>query len=72
MEVVLKMLNLLCSLKDVVPDIKQGLPAALQDQRLIPLLAHGMSSSTRSNVQKALKILSDATTLPDFQMIWLV
>ncbi|XP_031552269.1 protein CIP2A homolog [Actinia tenebrosa] len=70
-EVVLKMLSLLCSLKDAVPEIKQGLPAALQDQRLIPLLAHGLSSSTRSNVQKALKILSDAAALTDFQMIWL-
>jgi hypothetical protein len=64
------MLSLLCSIKAIVPDIKQGLPAALQDQRLIPLLAHGMSSSTRGNVQKALKILSDAASLPDFQMIW--
>lgn len=69
-EVVLKMLNLLCSLKDAVPAISQGLPAALQDQRLVPLLAHGMNSSTRDNVQKSLKILSDALTLPDFQMIW--
>ncbi|KAK3742452.1 hypothetical protein QZH41_011414, partial [Actinostola sp. cb2023] len=70
-EVVLKMLNLLCGLKDSIPAIKAGLPAALQDQRLVPLLAHGMSSSTRDNVQKALKVLSDASTLPDFQMIWL-
>ncbi|XP_032237786.1 protein CIP2A homolog isoform X2 [Nematostella vectensis] len=69
--VVLRMLHLMCSLKASVPGVKENLFAALQDQRLVPLLAHALTCGARDSVQKALRILSEATTLPDFQMIWL-
>lgn len=50
--------------------LKEQLAAALQDQRLVPFLARSLSSDSRDSVQKALRILSEATNLPDFQAIW--
>ncbi|CAH3043208.1 unnamed protein product [Porites lobata] len=69
--VVLQMLDLLCKLKNDVMGLQEQLAAALQDQRLVPFLARSLSSDSRDSVQKALRILSEATNLPDFQAIWL-
>lgn len=69
--VVLQMLDLLCKLKDDVVGLKEQLVSALQDQRLVPFLARALSSESRDSVQKALRVLSEATNLPDFQAIWL-
>ncbi|XP_027056078.1 protein CIP2A homolog isoform X2 [Pocillopora damicornis] len=66
---VLQMLDLLCKLKNDITGLK--LASALQDQRLVPFLARAMSSDSRDSVQKALRILCDANSLPDFQAIWL-
>ncbi|XP_022780826.1 protein CIP2A homolog [Stylophora pistillata] len=68
---VLQMLDLLCKLKNDVTGLKEQLASALQDQRLVPFLARAMSSDSRDSVQKALRILCDANSLPDFQAIWL-
>ena len=38
----------------------------------MPFLARAMSSDSRDSVQKALRILCDANSLPDFQAIWWV
>ena len=38
----------------------------------MPFLARAMSSDSRDSVQKALRILCDAHSLPDFQAIWWV
>ena len=46
------------------------LASALQDQRLVPFLARSMSSDSRDSVQKSLRILCEANSLPDFQAIW--
>jgi len=69
--VVLQMLDLLCKLKNDVIGLKEQLAFVLQDQRLVPFLARSMASESRDSVQKALRILSEATSLPDFQAIWL-
>lgn len=68
---VLQMLDLLCKLKNDVTGLKEQLASALQDQRLVPFLARAMSSDSRDSVQRALRILCDANSLPDFQAIWL-
>ncbi|KAJ7379243.1 hypothetical protein OS493_017752 [Desmophyllum pertusum] len=69
--VVLQMLDLLCKLKNDVKGLKDQLASALQDQRLVPFLARSLSSDSRNSVQKALRILCEANSLPDFQGIWL-
>ncbi|XP_020608819.1 protein CIP2A homolog [Orbicella faveolata] len=69
--VVLQMLDLLCKLKNDVKGLKGQLASALQDQRLVPFLARSMSSDSRDSVQKSLRILCEANSLPDFQAIWL-
>lgn len=69
--VVLQMLDLLCKLKNDVKGLKGQLASALQDQRLVPFLARSLSSDSRDSVQKSLRILCEANSLPDFQAIWL-
>ncbi|XP_074613609.1 protein CIP2A-like isoform X1 [Acropora palmata] len=69
--VVLQMLDLLCKLKEDVIGLETQLASALQDQRLIPFLARALNSESRDLVQKALRVLREATSLPDFQAIWL-
>lgn len=49
---------------------QEQLASALQDQRLVPFLARSLSSESRDSVQKSLRILSEAVSLPDFQAIW--
>lgn len=49
---------------------QEQLASALQDQRLVPFLARSMSSNSRDSVQKSLRILCEANSLPDFQAIW--
>ncbi|XP_072165472.1 protein CIP2A-like [Diadema setosum] len=66
---VLCILDLMVSLQSHLPQIKMALCELLQDQRMVPFLAHGLSSERRERVQISLKLIKAATTLPDFPSI---
>jgi len=69
--VVLHMLELLCTLKSIDSNLEKLLYTMLQDSRIIPFLAKGMSGSDRSQLQTSLRLHQEAFPLPNFPSVQL-
>nr|XP_032836831.1 protein CIP2A [Petromyzon marinus] len=70
-DVLLKALELLSRLKHGLPSLEANLYKTLQDVRLVPFLVFSLASVSRERVQCGLRVLMEATQLPDFPAITL-
>ncbi|XP_029955088.1 protein CIP2A [Salarias fasciatus] len=65
-EAVLQMVELMSKLRQQVEDMETSFYRTLQDQQMAPPLSLALSSHRRETVHRALGLLSEAASLPDF------